>query len=72
MPINHLHPETAGFRVFVQEVTEGAQTLFAYHRVRIEQQHILACAEADGLVVGFGKARILLVGNELYLWKARM
>ena len=35
----------------------------------IEQQDVFGLAQADGLVVGFGEAHIVLVGDELHLGK---
>ena len=60
----HAHPHPASLRMGVHEVDTGLQHLLTHDRIGVEQQHVLALALPDGLVVGLGKTQIMTVAHE--------
>ena len=67
LAVHHLHAETASIGVAVHEGDAFRESIVFHNRVGIEEQYILACRDADGLVVGFRETDILLVGDDLHL-----
>ena len=69
LAVHHLHAEAARVGMAVHEGDALREGVVLDHRVGIEEKHILARRDADGLVVGLGKADVVLVGDDLHLGK---
>ena len=67
LAIHHLHAKTSRIGMGVHEVEAFGESVVLHHRVGVEQEHILACRDADGLVVGTAEANVFLVGDDLNL-----
>jgi hypothetical protein len=67
LAVHHLHAKTSRVGMGVHEVEALGKSIVLHHRVGIEQEHILACRNADGLVIGTAEANVFLVGDDLYL-----
>ena len=51
--------------MFLDETYESLQSTRQDFCIWVQQEHITPGTLSDGLIVGFGKANILLVGNEM-------
>ena len=71
LPVDHLDAETAGIGRLVHETNAFLKGILLHHGVGVEQEHIFTLCQADGLVIGTGKAHVLLVGDYMYLRKLR-
>ena len=67
LAVNHLHGNAAALRVVGEVGGAEAQGVALHEGVGVEQQHEVAVATPYGLVVGFGKSEVVVVGNHLHL-----
>ena len=58
--------------MFVHKLQTAFDRRLIDDSIGIQQQHIFRICLADGLVVGTGKAHILLVGHEMHLRMLRL
>ena len=63
LAIDHLHAETAAVGSLVHKTKALLERVLLHERVWVEQQHIFAGRDTDGLVVGSREADVVLVLN---------
>jgi hypothetical protein len=64
--VEQLRGDYAGFGVLFQEIDECEESTGLYFSIWVKEQDVLAFGYSYGLVIGFGKAKVLGIGGELY------
>ena len=67
LSVHHLHSQSPAVGCLLEKLHTLAESIPFHHRVGVEQQYQVAFALAYGLVVGFGKSGVIVVGNEVHL-----
>ncbi len=65
-PVDHAHAQAAGIGMGIHKLHRLFKRVFLHEGIGVEQQDVAPARLQNGHIVGFAKAEVYLVGNQLY------